>query len=363
MAVTKKANVIIPEVLADYVEEKLGDKSVFAPIADINDDLENKGEGDTLSLPKYEYVGAAQDVGEGQQIPVVNLQAGKVDKTVKKIGLGIPVTDEALLSVFGDIVEETATQLAASIDDKSDNDFLAELEAISGARKLIITGDMSSDVLIDALEIFGEDEQGVKALYLNPKSVKALRKDPDYINGSDIATDIAIKGASGELWGCQFINTNRLKNKDEAFIVKPGALMFIRQRGVMVEPERSAGTQTTTWYGSKIGVPYLADESKAAMIEKRSSVKAVDVCTSVAGEATNGTILTVPVAPINCKWVYKLGSTDVTPTWGTAVTSYTDLVSGQEIAASTNTKASVVLVFADDDKPIDYQNVTLVKKA
>ena len=57
MAVTKKANVIIPEVLADYVEGKLGDKSVFAPIADTNDDLENKGEGDTLTLPKYEYIG------------------------------------------------------------------------------------------------------------------------------------------------------------------------------------------------------------------------------------------------------------------------------------------------------------------
>ena len=37
--------------------------------------------------------------------------------------------------------------------------------------------------------------------------------------------------------------------------------------------------------------------------------------------------------------------------------------SGVDIAASTNTKASVVLVFKADDKPIDYQNVTLVKHA
>ena len=73
-----------------------------------------------------------------------------------------------------------------------------------------------------------------------------------------------------------------------------------------------------------------------------------------------------PAAPINTKWVYKLGSSDVTPTWGTAVTGYTDLTNGADIAASTNTKASVVLVFkdgADADKPIDYQNVTLVKHA
>lgn len=363
MSVTKKANLVIPEVLADAIKDKLTDNSVFAPLATVDTTLEAKGEGDTITVPKYAYIGAASDVNEGADIGVTNLQEGKVTKTVKKIGKGVAITDEALLSAHGDPAEEAAYQLAKAIDDKTDADFLAELETISPVRQYIATADLSSDLIVDALEIFGEDEQGVKALVVSPKNLGALRKDDDFIKASDIGSEQVIKGATGEIWGCQIINTNRLKTKDDSYIIKPGALVDVVEDGVLVEPERHANTRTTDYYASRLAVPYLKDESKVVRITKRSSVKAVTTVTSVAGTASGDTQLTAPAAPANCKWVYKLGSSDVTPTWGTAVTGYTDLENGADIAASTNTKASVVLVFADDNKPIDYQNVTLVKKA
>ena len=166
------------------------------------------------------------------------------------------------------------------------------------------------------------------------------------------------------IWGCNLINTNRLASSADSYIVKPGALRIINQRELFVEKERDADHQLTKFYASRLYVPYLQDESKVIKITKRTSVKEVTGVTSVAGTASGDTQLDVPYpAPANCKWVYKLGSADVTPTWGTAVSSYTDLVPGEDIAASTNTKASVVLVFKADDKPIDYANVTLVKKA
>ena len=49
---TKIANLIDPEVLADYVESKLIDAIKFSPLAKINYDLEGKA-GSTLSLPVY----------------------------------------------------------------------------------------------------------------------------------------------------------------------------------------------------------------------------------------------------------------------------------------------------------------------
>ena len=164
MAVTMKANVIIPEVLAGAIRDKLTDNSVFAPLAEVDNTLEAKGEGDTITLTKFAYIGSAADVAEGADIGVTNLSEGKVTKTVKKIGKGVAITDEALLSAHSDCAEEAATQLAKSIDDKTDADFLTELAGISYARKYIATSDISSDMIVDALEIFGEDEQGVKAL-------------------------------------------------------------------------------------------------------------------------------------------------------------------------------------------------------
>lgn len=363
MAVTKKANLVIPEVLASAIKDKLTDNSVFAPLAEIDNTLESRGEGDTITVPKYSYIGSAADVNEGADIGTTNLQEGKVTKTVKKIGKGVAITDEALLSAHGDPAEEAAYQLAKAIDDKTDADFLTELSGISYARKYISTGSLSSDLIVDALEIFGEDEQGVKALVVAPADLGALRKDDDFIKASDIGSEQLIKGSTGEIWGCQIINTNRLKTTRDAYIIKPGALVDVVEDNILVEPERHANTRTTDYYASRLAVPYLKDESKAVKIEKRSSVKTTDVAKSVAGTTSGDTQLIVPAAPINCKWVYKLGTTDVTPTWGTAVTSYTDLTSGADIAASTNTKASVVLVFKADDKPIDYQNVTLVKHA
>ena len=363
MAVTKKANLVIPEVLADAIRDKLTDNSVFAPLAEVDNTLEARGEGDTISVPKYAYIGSAADVNEGADIGVTNLQEGKVTKTVKKIGKGVAITDEALLSAHGNPAEEAAYQLAKAIDDKTDADFLTELSGISYARKFIVTTDISSDMIVDALTVFGEDEQGVKALVCSPSNLGALRKDDDYIKASDIGSEQVIKGATGEIWGCQIIPTNRLSTSGDSYIIKPGALVDVVEDNVLVEPERHANTRTTDYYASRLAVPYLKDESKAVKIEKRSSVKAVTVATSVAGTASGDTQLNVPVAPANCKWVYKLGTTDVTPTWGTAVSGYTDLTSGADIAASTNTKASVVLVFKADDKPIDYQNVTLVKHA
>lgn len=363
MAVTKKANLVIPEVLASAIKDKLTNNSVFAPLAEIDDTLENKGEGDTITVPKYAYIGAAADVSEGADIGVTNLSEGKVTKTVKKIGKGVAITDEALLSAHGDPAEEAAYQLAKAIDDKTDTDFLSELETVSPVRQIIVTSDLTSDLIVDALGIFGEDEQGTKALVVSPKNLGNLRKDDDFIKASDIGSEQVIKGATGEIWGCQILNTNRLATKDDSYIIKPGALVDVVEDNIMIEPERHANTRTTDWYASRLAVPYLKDESKVARITKRSSVKAVTTIESVAGTASGDTQLTAPAAPVNCKWVYKLGSADVTPTWGTAVSGYTDLVNGADIAASTNTKASVILVFAADNKPIDYANVTLVKKA
>ena len=364
MANTVKNNVIIPEVLADYVESKLTDKSVFAPIAQIDNTLENRGEGDSIKFPKYAYIGAAAGVNEGASIGVTNLSTTSVTKTVSKIGKGVGITDEAMLSAYGNPAEEAAKQLAVAIDDKVDADCLTELGTLNPAKSYIITSDLTSDIIVDVLTIFGEDEQGAKALFLNAANLAALRKDDDYVKASDIGTDMVIKGSTGMIWGCNLINTNRLASSADSYIVKPGALRIINQRGVFVEPNRDAEHQITSFYASKLYVPYLQDESKAIKITKRSSVKAVTGGESKAGSASGDTQLFAPyAAPANCKWVYKLGSSDVTPTWGTAVSSYTDLVDGEDIAASTNTKASVVLVFKADDKPIDYTNITLVKKA
>ena len=49
---TKLANLINPQVLADFVDKKLIDKIVFAPLAEVDTTLVGNP-GDTLTFPAY----------------------------------------------------------------------------------------------------------------------------------------------------------------------------------------------------------------------------------------------------------------------------------------------------------------------
>ncbi len=63
--VTKIANMINPEVMADVVRDKLTDLIKFTPLAKIDTTLQGRA-GDTVTLPKFAYIGDAADVAEGE---------------------------------------------------------------------------------------------------------------------------------------------------------------------------------------------------------------------------------------------------------------------------------------------------------
>lgn len=72
MATTVLANLIDPQVLADFIDEKLTDKMVFAPLATIDGTLEGRP-GSTVTLPSWQYIGAASTVAENSSIPLTSL--------------------------------------------------------------------------------------------------------------------------------------------------------------------------------------------------------------------------------------------------------------------------------------------------
>lgn len=371
MATTLKANLIIPEVIGSLVDTKLTNKMVFLPIAD-NDDTLVGNPGDTIKFPAYAYIGDAATVGENGQIVPVALAQTTTSATVAKSAKAVQITDEAVLSGYGNPQDEGATQIAKSIDSKIDNDILAALETVSATRQFGTQTGMSADNVADALTVFGEDEDGIKAMFVAPADVATLRKDADYIKLGDMGQAMILSGAVGEIWGCQIIKTNKIAadtadGEFRRFIVQPGAIKMINKRGLLVEVEREAEYQRQTVYGTKHYTVYLYDESKVVMFRGFTALKTVTDITSVAGVgASNDTRLVIPnAAPVGFKWVYKLGSADVTNSaFGTALSGYTDWTSATtDIAASTSTKAHVCLVETASDKPVKQQNVTLTKKA
>ena len=61
MALTKLENLVDPEVMAQMVSAKLPKKIKFSPIARIDTTLAGRP-GSTITVPKYAYIGDAEDV-------------------------------------------------------------------------------------------------------------------------------------------------------------------------------------------------------------------------------------------------------------------------------------------------------------
>lgn len=267
MATTVLANLINPQVLADFIDEKLTDKMVFAPLATVDGTLEGRP-GSVVTLPSWQYIGAASTVSENTSIPLTSLTQSSVSVAIHKIAKGTEFTDEAALSGFGDIAQESGEQLVLAIADGLDGEMLAVLESIgSTMTQSIATTGLTADNVNDALELFGEDiDDGEKVLLVNPKQATALRKASDWLPASEIAADRMVRGAIGEIYGCQVIITNRLKGKSEAFIVKPGALRIFLKRDTMVEADRDIVYKKTVVTADKHFACYLYNASKAIKI-------------------------------------------------------------------------------------------------
>lgn len=372
---TLKANLVIPEVIADLVETKLGDNITLLPLAEEDNTLVGQP-GDTLKFPAFKYIGKAAVVNENGQIVTGKLEAGTVQATVHKYAKGISITDEARLSGHGDPMGEAAKQLARAIDQGVDDELFSVLNSVGVSRKHINTT-ISADNIADALVLFGEDLTGDKVLLTDAAGFAALRKDGDYIRASDLGQRMITDEVVGEVWGCQILISNKIKTdttvkEKNYFIVKPGALRLVNKRGTQVEVQREADYMRDNVFASKHCAAYLYDASKVVALTQFTGLQALTAASgieSVVGTtAQNDTYIVIPdemAAPAGYKWVYKLDtSASNIGVFDTALSGTTDWTSSDtEIAAGANTKAHVVLVNATDNKPVKTITLTIVKKA
>ena len=126
MATTKIADLINPEVMADMISAKIEKKLVVTPFAKIDTTLVGQP-GNTITVPQYAYIGDAVDVAEGVAAETVKLTTTSTTATVKKAMKAVELTDEAVLSGYGNPVGETNNQIAKSIASKVDNDAIDAL--------------------------------------------------------------------------------------------------------------------------------------------------------------------------------------------------------------------------------------------
>ncbi len=218
MPLTKIENLINPEVMADMISAKIDKKIVVTPFAKVDDTLSGVP-GDTIKVPQYAYIGDAIDVAEGAEVDTTTLTATVTDAKIKKAMKGVSLTDEAVLSGYGDPVAETNNQLAAAIASKVDEDainalYTAQLRYDGSASKI------SYDGLADALDLFEEETNCKKVIFVHPTQMSALRKDKvNFIGADKIANNVIIKGEVGEMLNMRIVPSKRVRLNDETYVL------------------------------------------------------------------------------------------------------------------------------------------------
>ena len=271
MAATSNATLLqdlfVPEVVADAIDKKLVDAIRFSPLAIIDTTLVGRP-GDELTMPSYEYIGDAAAVAEGADIPIAKLSQDTEKVKVSKIGKAVEFSDESLLSgANNDIAEEAAKQVVLAVNSKLEADLISEMsaKAVLTAELNLASGNVTHGIA-DALGKFGEDIDGEKVLLVPPAVYTALVKSDGWIPNTEAGANIIMNGTVGSIFGAQVVLSNRLTARNEAYLIKPGALRIVMKRNTLVEFDRDILSEMNYIKASKLFAPYVYDKTKVVKI-------------------------------------------------------------------------------------------------
>lgn len=205
--ITKLANLINPQVLAQMVGAKVEKKVRFMPYVKVDTTLQGQS-GDTITIPKYGYIGDAVDVAEGEEIPTRQLEVSTETHTIKKIGIGGIITDEAVLSGYGNPQGQITSQMATSITQKLDSDVLSELYK---TKTLFTSSDvLSYNTVVNAIDLFNEEVNTDKVMWVHPRQVTQLRLDPNFISKDKYGNDVIVNGEIGTIANTRIIQSKKV---------------------------------------------------------------------------------------------------------------------------------------------------------
>lgn len=275
---TKASDIIVPEVMANVISGKIEKKIAITPFAKIDDTLEGSP-GNEITIPAYKYIGDAVDVAEGEAVDLSKLEATTTKAIIKKAMKAVALTDEAVLSGYGNPVGEVSTQLAAAIAAKVDADGMdALLEA-----QLTHDGSASTisyEGIVNAIDVFEEELNTEKVIFVHPKQLTKLRKDPNFISADKYPGSVVMTGEVGMVANTRIVPTRRVQldetgnyyinpivklEGDEQTEDESPALTIWIKRDTNVETERNTLQRTTDISVDKLYTVSLTNAAKVVL--------------------------------------------------------------------------------------------------
>lgn len=274
---TKISDLIDPEVMAPMISAKLQKAIVATPFAKIDTTLQGRP-GDTITIPKYAYIGDAEDLAEGIEAGEAKMATTTAEFKVKKAVKQVRLTDEAVLSGYGNPVGEANNQLGLAIASKVDNDVF---DALLTSRVVFdaSTDTISYNGVVSAIDYFQEEYNVEKVMFIHPSQVTELRLDSNFISREKYGNQVMIDGEIGMIANARIVASKKVPVSEGAFTcpivelrAEPqtgddelSAVTIFLKRNVNVETDRKLKDYTTLIAVDEHYVVGLTDESKVVL--------------------------------------------------------------------------------------------------
>lgn len=279
---TTSKQMVIPEVMGDMIDAKLPNKLRFSALAKIDDSLEGKP-GDTLTVPRWDYIGDAEDFDEGDTIDLAQLTTSETKLTIKSIAKGAEITDRSMLTGLGDPIGTAANQISLAMANKMDNDFIA---AADTAKLTVVPATAGKITLADLKaakrKLKNEDTQTFTFITTEDAAYSLLDEFIGTGAGSEAAaaalanaTNAVVAGSVGRIYGVDIFISGKVVDgvgylvqttEDAETGDQLPAFMLLKKRGVQVETDRDILKKTTVITGDTYYGAYLYDATKVVRI-------------------------------------------------------------------------------------------------
>lgn len=272
-------DVFDPQVVSDMIKAKVAAKAAMTGYIKVDTTLSG-APGSTVTVPKWGYIGAAEDYEEGQPIDMTKMAFTTAQYGIKKIGKGVMLTDEAQLSGYGNPMGTATAQIAMSISEKLDND---RLDVLYESKNVCdqSTSIIKYTAIVDGTDMFNEEEDSRKVILIHSKQKAQLRKDADFLSADKFEAGVMTSGAIGRIAGCDVVVSNKVKCEDGVYynpIIKLNntveteddlpAVTYFLKRDNLVEHKREVGVGDQVVCTAH-GMPALTNEAKVVILKTK----------------------------------------------------------------------------------------------
>ncbi len=241
---------------ADMVREKFEGKVKVLNLAQDLGKLENVGNGDTISFPKWKLIGDATEMEKGVALIPEQLQSTEQTVKVKQVGKAVRVYDSENLTSLGNQIDEAANQTAQVMSRKLDADLIADMVDAPFQSPVADGKKITSEEIEIAMLNFGDDRdiELFAGIVVNSLLIPSFYAMPEFTDATNTTTmagnGIMRNGCLGYFRNIPIFVSDKSTFDDATqscitFIIKHGAIGYKMIKNLDIELEREAKLKAT----------------------------------------------------------------------------------------------------------------------